>query len=55
MLDANKYTGRAGKQVEEYLKEIVKPIIERYESSSKGVSELSLWENNYFIHILLVW
>ena len=42
MLDPKQYTGRAGKQVEEYFEEIVKPIIVRYQSSSQGVSELSV-------------
>lgn len=43
MLDPSQYTGRAGKQVEEYLRDVVAPITERYKTDSENKkSELNL-------------
>ena len=42
MLNAKQFIGRADKQVEEYLLEVVEPIIERYKTDLESRSELSL-------------
>ena len=43
MLDARQYTGRASQQVEEYLKEEVVPITQKYNSDlDNKKSELNL-------------